>query len=57
MTLYDLSIFLRQFWVLWLVIFFGVIVFIAYRPKNRQLYDDCAQIPFRGDGEEQEHHG
>jgi cytochrome c oxidase cbb3-type subunit 4 len=57
MTLYELSIFLRQFWVLWLVIFFCVIVFIAYRPKNRKLYDDCAQIPFRSDAEEQNHHG
>ncbi|HVJ32439.1 MAG TPA: cbb3-type cytochrome c oxidase subunit 3 [Terriglobia bacterium] len=57
MTLHEWSDFFRQYWVVWLLIFFGVIIFTAYRPKNRKHFDDCAQIPFRNDPEEQNHHG
>jgi cytochrome c oxidase cbb3-type subunit 4 len=56
MNLHELSDFMRQYWVVWLVIFFGIIIFTAYRPGNRKHFDDCAQIPFRND-EEQSNHG
>ena len=56
MSLHDWSDFLRQYWVVWLLIFFGIIIFTAYRPGNRKHFDDCAQIPFRND-EEQKNHG
>ena len=53
----DWSSLAREYWVVWLLILVGIIVFHAFRPRNRAHYEDCAQIPFRDDGEEQEKHG
>jgi cytochrome c oxidase cbb3-type subunit 4 len=50
----ELSAFFRQFWGLWLMILFlGVIVW-AYRPKNRDRFDDDAMIPLRDEDENEE---
>ncbi len=57
MTWQDIAAFGRQIWVVWLLLVFVAIVFYAYRPKNRRHFDDCAQIPFRTDSEEQNNHG
>ena len=37
----------RSLWVLWLIILFAGIAFWAFRPKNKQRFEDDAQIPFR----------
>jgi cytochrome c oxidase cbb3-type subunit 4 len=42
----------RQVWVLWLMLIFVAIAFTAFRPKNRQHFRDCAQIPFTTDPDE-----
>jgi cytochrome c oxidase cbb3-type subunit 4 len=39
----------RSLWVVWLVILFAVVVWWAYRPKNRKKFEDAAKIPFRED--------
>lgn len=48
--LYELA---RSLWVVWLIILFGVVVWWAYRPKNRRRFEDAAQIPFK-DGNKDE---
>ena len=42
---------LREFWVVWLMLVFGAIVFWAYRPKNRKRFEEDAQIPLKDDKE------
>ena len=42
----------RAIWVLWLMLIFVAIAFTAFRPKNRQHFRDCAQIPFTTDPDE-----
>ena len=36
----------RQIWVAWLMLVFLVIIFTAFRPKNREHFRECADIPF-----------
>lgn len=43
-TLWDA---VRPLWLVWLVIFFGGIVFWALRPGNRQRFEEDGMIPFR----------
>jgi len=43
---------LRSLWLLWLLLLFGAVIWWAYRPKNRQRFEDDAQIPFREDNGE-----
>lgn len=57
MTMHELSSLARELWVVWLLIIFGVIVFYAYRKRNKDYFADCAQIPFRHDAEEMNDHG
>lgn len=57
MSMLDFSHMARELWVVWLLIIFGAIVFHAYRKRNRDHFSDCAQIPFREDAEEMNHHG
>jgi cytochrome c oxidase cbb3-type subunit 4 len=42
----------RSVWVLWLMLIFVAIAFYAFRPKNREHFRDCAQIPFTTDSDE-----
>ncbi len=44
--------FLRAFWVVWLMLLFAAVVWWAYRPKNKQRFENDAQIPFREDRRE-----
>lgn len=53
----ELSGFLRQFWGLWLMIFFIGIVVWAYRPKNKERFKDDAMIPLRDDENEERKDG
>lgn len=48
-TLQDVAGFFRQFWGLWLMIFFMGIVAYAYWPRNRARFDSNAMIPLRDD--------
>jgi len=57
MSWQELSHLAREFWVVWLFILVGAIAFHVFRPRNKARFEDCAQIPFRGDGEEQDNHG
>jgi cytochrome c oxidase cbb3-type subunit 4 len=42
----------RQLWVAWLMLIFVGIAFYAFRPKNREHFRACAEIPFTSDREE-----
>jgi Cbb3-type cytochrome oxidase, subunit 3 len=42
---------LRSLWLVWLVLAFVGIVWWAYRPKNKQRFEEDARIPFK-DGNE-----
>ncbi len=41
----------KALWLLWLMLLFGLIVFWAYRPKNKKKFEDAARIPFREEEE------
>lgn len=53
-TLKELSDVFRQFWGLWLMIFFLGIAAWAFWPKNKGRFDDDAMIPLRDDDEHEE---
>lgn len=53
-TLNELSDFLRQFWGLWLMIFFLGIIVWAYRPKNKNRFAEDAMIPLKDEDENEE---
>ena len=57
MSMLDFSHMARELWVVWLLMILGAIVFHAYRKRNKDHFSDCAQIPFREDAEETNHHG
>jgi cytochrome c oxidase cbb3-type subunit 4 len=37
----------RGLWVVWLMILFGLVVWWAYRPKNKKRFEQDAKIPFK----------
>lgn len=37
----------RQFWVVWLMILFVGIIVWAFRPKNKDKFEEHGSIPFR----------
>ena len=37
----------RQAWVLWLLALFVMVLFWAFRPKNKKKFEDYGNIPFR----------
>ncbi|MGB0682695.1 MAG: cbb3-type cytochrome oxidase subunit 3 [Magnetovibrionaceae bacterium] len=49
MGLEELYAYARQLWVVWLMILFGGIVWWAFRPKNKQKFEEQANIPFKDD--------
>lgn len=55
--LQDISTFLRQFWGLWLMVFFLGIVVWAYRPRNKSRFQDDAMIPLRDEENEERANG
>lgn len=53
-TLQELSGLFRQFWGLWLMIFFlGIVAWVLW-PKNKDRFKDDAMIPFRDEDENEE---
>jgi cytochrome c oxidase cbb3-type subunit 4 len=56
-TMTEISAFLRQFWGLWLMIFFLGIIVWAYRPKNKDRFNEDAMIPLRDDENEERKDG
>ncbi len=57
MSWLELSELARQLWVAWLLLIFLGIAFYAFRPKNREHFRDCAQIPFKGERDERKDPG
>ena len=49
MTLTDIYETAQSLWLVWLIILFGLVVWWAYRPKNRKRFEEDARIPFRDD--------
>lgn len=49
------SDFLRQFWGLWLMILFVGIAFFAFRPRNKERFDEASTVIFREDDDDKEH--
>jgi cytochrome c oxidase cbb3-type subunit IV len=45
----------RPLWIVWMVVLFLGAFFYALRPRNKRLFEDCAQIPFRTDSENNSH--
>ena len=53
----EMSGLLRNFWGLWLMLIFGVIVFYAFRPKNKDRLEQYGEIPLRDDQDEERKDG
>lgn len=47
MTVMELWNLIRPWWLVWMVVLFLVIVFWAYRPRNRKRFERDGDIPFR----------
>ena len=41
---------IRSLWLIWLILLFALVVWWAYRPKNKKRFEEDAQIPFRDEG-------
>lgn len=48
----DLAVWLRQLWVVWLLLLFLAVIFITFRPKNKKHFEQAAQIPLEDNNEE-----
>lgn len=57
MSWLELSQFARHFWVAWLMLVFLGIAFYAFRPRNREHFKQCGDIPFTTDPDDQEGSG
>lgn len=42
---------LRAWWVVWLMILFGAVLFWAFRPRNKKRFEEDAKIPLKDDTE------
>ena len=49
MDLIEISEMAKSGWVVWLMILFVGIVFWAFRPKNKQRFEEDAKIIFKDD--------
>lgn len=49
MTMDAVVDFMRSIWGLWLMMLFLGIVVWAYRPKNKQAFEEAAEIPLNDD--------
>ncbi|MEO5374801.1 MAG: cbb3-type cytochrome c oxidase subunit 3 [Alphaproteobacteria bacterium] len=49
MTLVEVSDFLRSLWGVWLMVIFLGIVWWAFRPKNKAVWESRSEIPFKDD--------
>ena len=48
----DITGWLRQLWVVWLMLLFLGVAFWAFRPKNKQRFEQAARIPLEDNNEE-----
>ncbi|MBC6441496.1 MAG: cbb3-type cytochrome c oxidase subunit 3 [Rhodospirillales bacterium] len=44
--------YIRQLWVVWLVLLFAGLMIWVFLPRNRERFRDCANLPFKDDTEE-----
>ena len=44
----------RSLWLVWLVVLFALVVWWAYRPKNKKRFEEDALMPFKDEGEGKE---
>lgn len=56
-TLRELSGIARQFWGLWLMIFFLATIAWAFWPKNKDRFEQDAMIPLKDDENEERING
>ncbi len=52
MDLDQITIMLRSFWTVWLMLLFFAIMAYAMWPNNRRKFDDAASIPLKDEGRE-----
>lgn len=52
MDLDSITVALRSFWTVWLMILMSGILVYAMWPGNRSKFDDAARIPLKDDGQE-----
>lgn len=52
MDLDWITVALRSFWTVWLMLLFTGIVVYAMWPGNRRRFEDAARIPLKDDGQE-----
>lgn len=52
MDLDQISILLRSFWTVWLMLLLFAILAYTLWPSNRRKFDDAASIPFKDEGRE-----
>lgn len=46
----------RELWVVWLMAILIGVTFVAYRPRNKRHFENCARIPFEDEGKEPDPH-
>jgi cytochrome c oxidase cbb3-type subunit 4 len=51
-SLTDLAAFMRQLWVVWLLLLFLGVCFWALRPKNKDRFEQASRIPLEDNNEE-----
>jgi len=52
MDLDSITVMLRSFWTVWLMLLLTGILVYAMWPGNRRTFDAAAQIPLKDDGQE-----
>ena len=57
MDLNALLAWAHQAWVIWLTILFVVVVFWAFRPKNKARFENYGSIPLRDEDNGGQRHG
>ena len=53
-TLYEIA---RSTWVVWMVVLFSAIVLWAFLPRNKERFEEDAQIIFKDDENGAPNHG
>jgi cytochrome c oxidase cbb3-type subunit 4 len=51
-TIPDFVVWLRQLWVVWLLLLFLAVIFITFRPKNKKHFEQASKIPLEDNNEE-----
>lgn len=48
----DFTGWLRQLWVVWLLLLFLGVIFWTFRPKNKEHFEQASRIPLEDNNEE-----